>query len=67
MWGIMGNKTDERKRKKEKKRKHSIQEKKLKDKSTVVKAEDKKFGKVQLGVLLLLVVLALGFIILKVK
>lgn len=63
----MNVKTEERKRKKDKKRKHSIQEKKIKDKNTVVKAEDKKFGKVQLGVLLFLVVAALGFIIFKVK
>lgn len=63
----MNNKTDERKRKKDKKRKHDIQEKKLKAKDTQVNVEEKKFGKVQLGVMLFLVVAALGFIILKVK
>jgi hypothetical protein len=63
----MNNKSEERKRKKDKKRKHDIQEKKLKAKDTQINVEEKKFGKVQLGVMLFLVVAALGFIILKVK
>ena len=63
----MGNKTDERKRKKERKRKQHIQEKRNKGRDTQVMLEKKKFGKVQMGVMIAFVILALGFIITKVK